>query len=139
MHTFWQKNPTPKQLREFGLTVGGAFLVIGAILAWRHPDWGWHVTIWAVGGALMVLGLALPRILKLPFQLWMAFAFVLGQVMTHVILTVTFLVAFTGIGLLMRVLLRRDLLEQKWAPGTEQSYWRDREPTPIADRHLRPF
>jgi hypothetical protein len=138
MDTLWQKNPTRKQLREFGLTLGGAFLVIGGIFAWRHPERGWHLPVWGVGGALVLLGLALPRVLKLPFQLWMAFAFVLGQVMTRVILTITYAVAFTGMGLLMRA-LGKDLLEEKWAPGAQKSYWRDREPQLIENRHLRPF
>ncbi|MDQ3387929.1 MAG: SxtJ family membrane protein [Gemmatimonadota bacterium] len=138
MDQLWQKNPTPKQLRDFGLTVGGALLVIGGILVWRHPLREWHSPLWIVGGSLMLLGLTLPRLLKLPFQLWMAFAFLLSQVMTRVILTLTYLIAFTGMGLLMR-LMRRDLLEQEWAPGTQESYWRDREHLAIEDRHLRPF
>lgn len=138
MNTLWQKNPTPKQLREFGLTVGGAFAVLGAVMAWRHPERGWHVPLWVLGGTLVALGLVLPRVLKLPYQLWMAFAFVLGQVMTRLILTVTYAIAFTGMGLLLKV-MGRDPLERKWAPGEQKSYWQDREPPMIENRHLRPF
>lgn len=138
MDSLWQKTPTRKQLRDFGITVGIAFGLLGAVLAWRHPEYGVHVGLWSVGGALFLLGLTLPRVLKLPYQLWMAFAFVLGTVMTRVILTITYLVAFTGMGLLMKA-LRKDLLEERWAPGSENSYWRDREALEVENRHLRPF
>ena len=138
MDGLWQRDPSRKQLRDFGWAVGGALIVLGAILAWRHPDRGIHPALWAIGAVLVVGGTIAPRLLKLPFQVWMAFAFLLGIVMTNVILTVTFLVAFTIVGLLLR-LARRDLLELRWSPGAQPSYWRDREEVPIENRHLRPF
>ena len=138
MDSLWQRTPTPKQLRDFGVTVGLALITLGAISFWRHPARHLYPYLWAIGALLVIGGLSLPRALKLPYQLWMAFAFVLGIVMTNVILTVTFFVAFTLVGLLMRA-MRRDPLQMKWPPVGERSYWRQREVLPVRERYLRPF
>lgn len=138
MNGFWQHNPTVKQQRDFGLVVGAALLVLGTVSFWRHPEHVSHTYLWTVGAVLLGAGLLIPKLLKLPYQLWMAFAFVLGTVMTNVILTVTFFVAFTLVGVIMR-LTKRDPLEIAWAPGTHRSYWREREVIDIRNRHLRPF
>lgn len=138
MDSLWQRNPTRKQLCDFGLMVGIALIVLGTIARWRHPDTVIHTYLWAIGGLLVLGRIVAPNALRLPFQLWMAFAFILGVVATNVILTVTFLVAFGAVGFLMRI-SRRDPLELAWRPDASQSYWRARETMPVPDRFLRPF
>jgi len=138
MNGLWQHNPTVKERRHFGLLVGAALLALGTVSFWRHPEHASHTYLWAVGALLLGAGLLTPKLLKLPYQLWMAFAYVLGTVMTNVILTVTFFVAFTLVGVIMR-LTKRDPLEIAWSPGTHRSYWREREVIDIHNRHLRPF
>ena len=138
MDTIWQRNPTTKQLRDFGWMVGSVLIVLGLTLFWRHPERAAHGYLWFVGAILVVAGLTTPRVLTLPFQLWMAFAFVLGIVMTNLILTITFFVAFALVGLLMRV-TGRDPLGLRWASGSQASYWKDRESLAVENRHLRPY
>jgi hypothetical protein len=138
MDSLWQPNPTVKQLRRFGQTVGAVLLLLGGILFWRHPERHIHNYLWFLGGMLVLAGFCLPRLLRLPYQLWMALAFVIGSISTRVILSATYLFAFTPVALLLRV-LGKDPLDLRWAPGSAQSYWRDRETIAVDKRHLRPF
>src|SRR3989344_6044733 len=86
-----------RDLRNFGLTVGGAFIVLSALLWWFESG-AWKILIF-IGAVLLAFGVTAPIVLK-PFQkLWMSAAIVMGWVMTHLILTVFFYVALLPLGL----------------------------------------
>lgn len=114
---------TKKDLRNFGLVVGGVLFALGAVLYWYgRPT---HPYFLAVGAALVVLGLVFPRVL-LPLQkIWMGFAVVMGSIMTRVILIILFFVAFTGIGLLLKIMGKK-LLDTK-IDKSKESYWNYRD------------
>jgi hypothetical protein len=121
-----------KQLRSFGLLVGGVFLFIGLWpLIWRGGD----PRIWAVGigATLAVLGSLVPESLESIHRGWMAVGHALGWINTRVILGVFFYVVLTPIGITMR-LLGKDPLRLKPAPDAE-SYRVNREPRPSS--HFR--
>ena len=123
-----------KQLRRFGVMVGFALLVVVALLAWRG---GWTVGAGARGfavggGALIIFGLAAPRVLLPLYRLWMGLALVLGHVMTRVLLTLVFFLVVTPIGLVRRV-ARRDPIEKSAEPGLA-TYWIKRGDTPDRER-----
>jgi hypothetical protein len=128
---------TKKDLRNFGLSVGGVLFVLGWILYWySRPT---HPYFIGAGAVLIVLGLVVPRVL-LPLQkVWMGFAVVMGMIMTRVILSILFFVAFTFIGLLMKLLGKKLLDTELDASAT--SYWnyRDKEPKPTPEEHERQF
>lgn len=116
-------DPSPRALRQFGLVVGGVLLAVAALLAWRN-GWALAGVSWAllaVGGTLVLLGAAAPRALRPVRVGWMALAFALGFVMTRVILTLGFAVAFVPTGLVLR-LLGKDLLRRRLDPEAE-TYW----------------
>jgi len=115
-----------KELRKFGLTVGAMLLLIAAFLFWKERASFAYFAI--PGGSLMVLGAIIPLVLKQIFIGWMAFAVVMGFVMTRVILTVLYFGMFTPIALVLKV-LGKDLLEEKWDKSAG-SYWvkRDQQP-----------
>jgi hypothetical protein len=108
-----------RRLRRFGLTVGIAFLALAALLWWKHRP-AWPVCA-ALGGALALLGLAVPVVLGPVERVWMKLAGYLGWFMTRVILGLVFLLVFTPAGLIMR-LLGRDPLKQRFDHGAA-SYW----------------
>ena len=78
-----------KELRTFGLMVGGIFSIIGLWPVFLRGD---SPRIWAisVGGALVGLGLALPSSLKQIHRIWMKIGHVLGYINTRIILGVIF-------------------------------------------------
>src|SRR5262245_486712 len=100
----------PRELRKFGLLVGGVFAAIGIVMWVRHAAaFPWFL---AAGGALVLPGLIFPKVLKPVYIAWMFLAFVLGFVVSHVILTLFFFVVITGIALIAR-LLGKDFLGLK--------------------------
>lgn len=93
--------PTPKELRQFGLLVGGVFAVIGL---WPVVFRGESPRLWAMvlGGLLIVLGGTVPQSLKQVHQGWMKVGHVLGAINTKIILGIVYYGLITPMGLAMR-------------------------------------
>lgn len=121
-----QLKTSDRDLRKFGLMVGGVFVVLGLLFLWRHPGRSPYF-LWP-GGTLMLLGMVLPRVLKWVYLAWMSIAFVLGFVMAHVILTLLFFLVITPIGLFAR-LAGKDFLSLK-LDRAATSYWLPRQSKP---------
>ena len=114
-----------RDVRKFSLTVGAAFVVLWALLAFVFPylfDKGRNLPIlWQIGVALAVLGSLLPAVVKPLYYAWMSMAVVLGYVMTRVILTIFFFLVLTPVALVFR-LIGRDALHRK-IDRDAASYW----------------
>src|SRR5262245_59382973 len=105
-----------KQLRSFGLIVGGIFALIGIWPAvWRGQPRLWSLLL---GGVLMALALVLPHSLAQVYRLWMTVGEVLGWINTRIILGVLFYGLFTPMGLFMR-LRSKDPMRRTLAPEAE--------------------
>lgn len=112
-----------RQLRNFGLSVGGVVFLIGAFLFWKSNANA--LNFLGVGAALVLFGLTFPAIL-LPLQkIWMTFAVIMGWVMTRIILAVLYYFILTLIGLVAR-LTGKQFLELKW-DRSQHTYWNFRE------------
>jgi hypothetical protein len=96
-----------KQLRTFGLTVGGIFAAIGL---WPVAVRGQDPRVWSLvlAGVLLFPALLMPLSLKLPYRGWMAFGQALGWINTKIILGLVFYGLFMPMGLIIRVFGRRD-------------------------------
>ena len=93
---------TVKQLRDFGLLVGGIFGLIGLWpLVWRQQSpRTWALTL----AVLLVLpALAAPRVLAPVYRAWMLLGEGLAWINTRIILGVVFYGVVTPIGLVMRM------------------------------------
>ena len=97
-----QSQDSNRQLRSFGLTVGGIFLFIGLWPVLRHgqaPGLGALVL-----GALSVLpAFIVPASLRWPYRVWMGVGHVLGWVNTRIILGIMFYAVFTPVAVIMRL------------------------------------
>lgn len=93
---------TAKEGRRFGLTVGLAFLVLAGLAWWRGRSLP-CVTFGAIGGLLIVGGLALPAYLGPVYRAWMGMAHLLSRITTPVFLGVVYYFVLTPVGLLMRL------------------------------------
>jgi hypothetical protein len=109
---------TPAEGRKFGLTVGAAFAVLGAITWWReHP-----ILMYAFGGlasALVLAGLLVPGRMGPVYRAWMGLAHAISRVTTPIFMGVVFFGVIMPAGLLMRLLGRNPI---KHSP-VNQSYW----------------
>jgi len=90
-----------KELRNFGLLVGGVFSVIGL---WPMLVRGQALRGWAavVGLLLVVGGAFVPRVLSPFYRVWMGIGHVLGWVNTRVLLGILFYGMLTPIGMALR-------------------------------------
>lgn len=92
-----------KELRQFGLIVGGIFSVIGlwpAVVRNENPRL-WSLVL---GGTLVVLGLVVPQSLKHIYSGWMKIGHVLGTINTGIILGIIYYMLITPMGLVMRLM-----------------------------------
>ncbi|HEU5408330.1 MAG TPA: SxtJ family membrane protein, partial [Nitrospira sp.] len=81
--------PTTKDLRQFGLLVGGVFAVIGL---WPIVFRGESPRLWAMilGGLLIALGAIAPQSLKQVHGGWMKIGHILGAINTKIILGIIY-------------------------------------------------
>jgi hypothetical protein len=108
-----------RQLRDFGLIVGGIFGAIGLWpLVWRQE--GPRLWALALAVALILPALVAPRILAPAHRVWMTLAEVLAWVNTRILLGVVFYGVVTPIGVVMR-LLGHDPMRRRLEP-TGESY-----------------
>lgn len=111
---------TKKDLRSFGLIVGGAFLVLGFFFVKNYS-----LAFSFLGGALVLLGVFAPAVLRPAHRAWMAFGMVIGRIMTTVILTVFFYAILTPLALALRTFGKKFLILN--FRSQEASYWHKRE------------
>jgi hypothetical protein len=121
-----------KQLRSFGLTVGGIFAVIALwplVVRGDVPRW------WAAvsAGLLVVPALVFPRSLSWVYKGWMALGHVLSWINTRIILGLVFYFIVTPIGTIRR-LLGKDAMGKQIRTDLN-SYRIIRKPRPAS--HLR--
>jgi fatty acid desaturase len=113
-----------RDLRKFGLLVGGVFTFFGTLYLLRHkPIYSWFLI---PGFVLMAVGALFPRGLKHVYMVWMSLAIVMGFVVSNVLLILLFFLVITPIGLLAR-LFKKDFLSLK-LDRAAKSYWIPRGP-----------
>ena len=93
---------TPAEGRHFGLVVGGAFLVLAAISAWRG-----HVIpprlLGAIGGLLVLGGLLFPAAMGPVHARWMALAHAISRVTTPLFIGIVYYVVVTPMAVVRRL------------------------------------
>src|SRR2546425_11548263 len=122
-----QNEITIKQLRSFGLTVGGIFALIGLWpLVVHNQGARWWSLIVAV--VLILPALVYPKSLFWIHKGWMAVGHVLGWINTRIILGFVFYIVVSPIGFVRR-LLGKDPMGRQLRPDLE-SYRIERKPRP---------
>jgi saxitoxin biosynthesis operon SxtJ-like protein len=112
---------TPREGRRFGLTVGGAFLVLAGVSWWRGHLVA-SAVLGSIGGALMVAGLVLPTHLGPVERGWMALAHAISRVTTPIVMAVMYFVVLTPAGLLRRTFAQNPLTHAETTSG----FWKTR-------------
>lgn len=94
---------TNKELRQFGLVVGGVFSVIGL---WPVVFRDESLRLWAIilRSLLIVLGAIVPQCLKQVYRGWMKIGHVLGSINTRIILGIVYYLLVTPMGIIMRLM-----------------------------------
>lgn len=123
-------------LRSFGVNTGCILAVLfGVVLPWLF-NFGWPLWPWLVGGVLALWGLIAPTTLKPVYTGWMTLAVLISKVTTPIIMSITFYLVITPVGLLRRLFgkdsLSRDL-------NSERASYRVPSTANDPDHFERPF
>jgi hypothetical protein len=116
--------------REFGLVVGGVFVLLSAWWNYRGKFTTARDIVMPLGAALVILGVLFPRALIYPNRAWMLLAEALSYVSTRIVLAFVFFVVLTPIGLIKRA-MGWDPLHRR--SGSSDTYWQ-----PYSKRQLDP-
>lgn len=115
--------PTRRELRDFAWTVGGAFLALAAVAAWRGRT-APAIVCGSLGGALWLAGALVPARLVGVYGVWMRGALAISAVTTPVLMAVVYFGVLTPMALVGRLAGRRALGVRPDAPTA----WVDRPP-----------
>jgi len=113
---------TKRDLRKFGLTVGGVLLILAALLFYFDKSSAIYFAI--IGLLLFISGLTFPQILKPLNKIWMGLAIVLGFFMSRIILTVLFYIALTPIALIAKLVGKKFMILKY--DKSANTYWEKR-------------
>ena len=116
--------------REFGLIVGGVFVLLSCWWLYRGKFLSAAQVTLPLGALLVLLGLVFPKALVFPNKGWMMLAQGLSFVSTRIILGLVFFLIITPIGFVKRL--------SGWDPlnrraGQSLSYWK-----PYSERQRDP-
>lgn len=119
------RNPSPSELRKFGITVLVGLGVIGSLVWWwKGGEAFWiAVSIWTVGGTAAVLTIAAPPTIgRRVYVGWMLAGTGIGMVTMPLMMTVLFVLLLPPFALIRL----KDPLRMKLKKGG--SYWERHEP-----------
>lgn len=137
--------PDAEELRRFGGSLLVGFALIGSLAylygvhstGWR--DWSvgtLPLALWTTGAVAGSLGLSGAKIALPVYWAWMGIAFVMGNIVSHLILALFYYGMITPMGFCMR-LAGRDKLSLRRRRAA--SYWRDVPASPDKSRYERQF
>ncbi len=116
------------ETRKFGIALTIVLAALSSVQALRsHPTAAW----WLGGSSALALAgtIFAPRTLQPVRKALTTVARAIGWVNTHIMLTLTFYLIFTPVGLVAR-LIRKDLLKQRFK-SPQDSCWIPLEPKPF--------
>ncbi len=122
-----------RTLRNFGLLMGAICSLFSLSGYFRGNHW-WLFTL-AVAVSASATALTAPLALDRVYRWWMSAAFVIGWIMTRVILTAAFLFVFIPYGFFLRV-IGKDLLR---LAIEKESYWANHSPVDDRSRYKKQY
>jgi hypothetical protein len=130
-----QKPKTTVELRKFGGVMTVACGLLGSLLMWRSRPAGPYVV--GLSALFLLLAAAAPGLLAPVERAWMKMAEVIAAVMTRVILTLTFFLVITPVGIVRR-LMGYDSLGLR-IDRSAPTYWAPVEPDGPCSRPDKPY
>lgn len=115
---------TSRETRKTAFAVAAALSVI-ALLLWYRERVTIATVLGAIAAALIITGAFFPPLALLFHRVWMRFAYALGYVNSHILLTLVYFFIFVPYGIISR-LAGRDPLDLRSA---KTSYWHKRKHT----------
>lgn len=132
-----KKDPSPRDLRWFGLLLPPALGILGAIVRWKWESPRTAMAIWGLALAFATAYHAVPSLKKPLYRGWMALTFPIGWTVSHLVLAASYYLVLAPIGLVLR-LLGHDPLSRRRDPR-RTTYWVEHQPGTDLSRYFRQF
>ncbi len=115
------RDPSPTELKTFGLIVLAVFTILGSVVRWRAGAPGMAWLLWSAGAMLAAVYYAVPPLRRPLFFAWMRLFQPIGWVVSHLLLVSIFYLVLAPIGLLLRA-FGRDAMHRELKPDAA-TYW----------------
>lgn len=115
--------PSDKEIRTFGLTILIGFGVIAGIFLLRGSAKA-AVWIFSCAAGVALLSWTVPPAAKIFYFVWMGFGFVIGSIVSRIVLALIFFAVITPVALFFK-LIGRDALFVKKKSFRADSYWQE--------------
>jgi membrane protein YdbS with pleckstrin-like domain len=129
-------NPTAKQLRQFSLLLV-VFLAALGWLFWKSQSPAWAITATTAAVVSGLIGILRPNLMRVVYVAWLAAAFPIGWLVSHLLLAAIYYLVITPIGVMMRI-CRYDPLQRRFDPQAE-TYWKPREDRRDSKRYFKQY
>ena len=132
------RNPTRRQLNQFGFIWLGFLVLFGAIARFKLDAPNLALGLWVAALVVPVVGWLIPSVMRAVFLGMSYAAWPIGFVVSHVILAIVYYLVFTPIGLAMRI-FGYDPMKRGFDESAS-SYWVTRDPAAAEPkRYFRQF
>ena len=132
------RNPTRRELNQFGFIWLGFLVLFGAIAYFKFDSQQAARWLWVAAVVVPILGWLVPAFMRLVFLGMSYLAWPIGFVVSHAVLALVYYVVLTPIGLLTR-LFGYDSMKKDFDPAAK-SYWIERSTKRLdSKRYFRQF
>ena len=131
------KNPSPRELRWFGVLFLAFSGVLGAVVIWRFGAMRVSTWIWGVGAGVTLVYYVVPPLRRSVYLAWMYLTYPIGWVVTNLILAAVYFLLLTPIGLVRRA-RGHDPLTRR-IDRDASTYWIEHRPDADPKRYFRQF
>ena len=132
------RNPTRRQLNQFGFIWLGFLVLFGAIARFKLGEPTVALVLWVAAVVVPVVGWLIPSVMRAVFLGMSYAAWPIGFVVSHVILALVYYLVFTPVGLAMRI-FGYDPMKRGFDESAS-SYWVTRDPAAAEPkRYFRQF
>ena len=132
-----RKNPSIRELRQFGALWLLTFTVIPLMVWHRTGSITTPLTLWGVAMMVAGLGLVFPKFMRLVYLGMFYMAFPIGWVVSHVLMGLIYFLVVTPIALVLKI-LGHDPLERS-LDRSRRSYWTRCRQADNSSRYFRQF
>jgi hypothetical protein len=139
----FNRNPSQRDLRWFGLLLLPFFALISAWLSWRHGSpYYFHsplltFAVLGLSAVAAIVALAAPQRLRWVYVGWMLAAYPIGWTVSHVLMAIIFFLVITPFGAIMRA-TGYDPMQRRFDRNAT-TYWEPRPTAPENKRYFRQF
>lgn len=129
---------TRKEIQKFAAVISAVLIALAALIFYLKRDP--ITTLWITGFtiALILAAILVPHYLRFLYIFWMGLAFLLGGIVSRIILTLFYYLILTPIGWLLRALGKNPVPRD--FKTSAASYWvTKKNPLPEQQTYRRPF